>query len=55
LVAAKIAIAKASTDTEPEILEQTVREQEEIKAKNVQLLKDNNASPFTLREVMFLP
>jgi len=55
LVAAKVAIAQASTDTEPEIIEQTIKEQEELKAKKLQTLKDNNASPFTLRELMFLP
>jgi hypothetical protein len=55
LAAAKVAIAKANPDTDPAIIEQTIKEQEELKAKKLQTLKDNNASPFTLRELMFLP
>lgn len=55
LASAKVAIAKASTDTDPAINKQTINEQEEIKASNLQKLKDNNASPFKLREVLFLP
>jgi hypothetical protein len=55
LAAAKVAIAKASPDTDPAIIEQTIKEQEELKASYLQKLKDNDASPFTLLEVMFLP
>jgi tetratricopeptide (TPR) repeat protein len=55
LAAAKVAIAKANPDTDPAIIEQTIKEQEELKANKLQLLNDNNASPFTLRELMFLP
>jgi hypothetical protein len=55
LAAAKVAIAQANPDTEPAIIEQTIKEQEELKANKLQLLNDNNASPFTLRELMFLP
>ncbi len=55
LAAAKVAIAKASPDTDPAIIEQTIKEQEELKAKSLQILKSNYASPFTLLELLFLP
>ena len=55
LAAAKVAIAKANSDDDPVTVEQMIKDQEELKSKNLQLLRDNKASPLKLKEVMFLP
>jgi len=55
LAAAKVAIAMANSDDDPATIEQEIKDQEELKSKNLQLLRDSNASPLKLKEVLFLP
>jgi hypothetical protein len=55
LAAAKVSIAKANSDDDPVTVEQMIKDQEELKSKNLQLIRDNKASPLKLKEVLFLP